>query len=119
MQSGNGIDLAAIHQLLMELVEIVRGQGNRLDAIDGRLDGHTGKLNELIVALNEHRRRFAEVAGVLNDHSRELAELIEGLRDLRGTVAHYHHSVVGHGIAVNRLEERVTMIEGRLDLGPP
>jgi hypothetical protein len=43
-RSGNGIDLAAIYQLLTE--------------ISGRLDGNDLKLNELVGTVNEHTRRF-------------------------------------------------------------
>ena len=89
-QSGNGIDLSAIYQLLTE--------------ISGRLDRHEGKLNELVVTANEHGRRFDQVATILNEHSRKFEDLFHGLTDLRDAVGQYHLSVVGQGIAVNRLE---------------
>jgi hypothetical protein len=94
-QSGNGIDLAAIYQLLTE--------------VSGRLDGHESKLNELIGAVNEHNRRFDAIRSVLDD-------LTHGQAELREALSQYHYSVVGQGIAVNRLAERVKLIEENLGL---
>jgi hypothetical protein len=94
-QSGNGIDLAAIYQLLAE--------------ISGRLDGHGSKLNELVGAINEHNRRFDQIGSVLDD-------LTHGQAEIREALSQYHYSVVGQGMAVNRLAERVKLIEEHLGL---
>ena len=93
-RSGNGIDLAAVYQILTE--------------ISGRLDNHETKLNELVGTSNEHSRRFDQIGGILNDHGRRFDVLSQELTDLRDAVAHYHHSVVGQGMALNEIEERVS-----------
>ncbi len=103
-QSGDGVDISAVYALLTQ--------------VSARLDGIEDKLNELVVAINQHSRKFDEVAGVLNEHNRKLENLTHGLTDLRDAVTHYHHSVVGHGIAVNRLDKRVKLLEEHLGLGP-
>ena len=101
-QSSNGVDLQAVVQLLHD--------------ISGRLDNHDRKLNEIVATVNDHIRRFDEVAVILNDHGRKLDDLAQAVTDLRGTVGHYHHSVIGQGIVVNDLDERVKRLEERLAL---
>lgn len=90
MQSGNGIDLAAIYQLLTEVAQ-------RVGAIEGRLGNHD--------------RRFEAIDRKLGDVSADLA----GLRE---TVTNYHASVLGHGILISELNERVRRIERHLNLEP-
>jgi hypothetical protein len=101
-QSSNGIDLAAVYQLLTE--------------ISGRLDGHDSKLNELVRAVNEHDRRFDEIRSVLDGHNVKLDDLTNGQTELREALSQYHYSVVGQGLAVNRLADRVRVIEEHLGL---
>lgn len=125
MQSGNGIDLAAIHQLLTEVAQTVRGHSERFDRVEARLDSHTQKLNELTVGVNEHNRTLNELAAVVNEHSRKLDHLTAvvddtavGLREVRLTLYQYHEAVVGQGMSLTRLEERVKRLEEHLHLDP-
>ncbi len=104
MQSGNGIDLAAIHQLLTEVAQTVRGHSERFERIEARLDSHTEKLNELVAAVNRH--------------SRKMDDLSASLGELRLGVQQYHSAVIGHGIELTGLAERVKRIEDHLHLGP-
>ncbi len=90
MQSGNGIDLAAIYQLLTAVAEQIAA----------------------------HDRRFDQVAEVLNEHSRKIDDVVAGLRELRLTLYQYHEAVVGHGVSLTRLDERVRSIEEHLHLDP-
>ena len=83
-RSGDGVDIGAVYELLAETA---------------------GKLNELILTVNEHSRRFDEVAAVLNGHGHKFDDLSRRMTDLHDAVGHYHYSVVGHGIAVNLLED--------------
>jgi hypothetical protein len=85
-QSGNGIDIAAIYQLLSEVAETVRGHSGRLDHIDHRLDHIDHRLDH--------------IDGRLDD-------LTVGLADLRSAVTNYHSTVLGHGILISELDERV------------
>ena len=109
MQSGNGIDLAAVYQLLIEVAQTVRDHSGRFDRIEARFDSHTQKLNELSVVVNDHTRKLDQLANVVDD-------VTAGLRELRLTVYQYHEAVVGHGIEMTRLGERVTRIEAHLNL---
>jgi hypothetical protein len=81
--SGNGVDLAAVYQLLSEVARKV----------------------------GEHDRRFDQIDRRLGDMSAEIA----GLRE---SVTNYHSSVLGHGILISELEERVRRIERHLKLDP-
>ena len=125
MASGNGIDLAAVYQLLSEVAQRVEAHDQRFDRIDAcfehielRLNDHAAKLNELVGAINEHTRRFDRAADILNEHGRKLGDLAQGVTGLRDTVSHYHNTVVGHGMLLNDFEERLKRIESRLDLDP-
>ncbi len=90
MSGGNGIDIAAVYQLLT------------------RVAGTQG----------DHTR-------VLDDHTHQLADLTRGVNDLhdgqatlRQTVTEYHSSVIGHGILISQLEDRVRRTKQHLNLSP-
>lgn len=89
MQSGNGIDLAAVYQLLTEMAG----------------------------TLAAHDRRFDQLAAVANEHGRKIDDLAAGLQELRLAVMQYHDAVIGHGVELTRLGERVKRIEAHLALG--
>ena len=88
--SGNGIDLAAIYQLLTEVARKVDGHDRRFDHIDNKFQEIDARLGEM----------SADIAG------------------LREAVTNYHASVLGHGILIGELEERVRRIERHLKLDP-
>jgi ABC-type transporter Mla subunit MlaD len=111
MSSGNGIDIAAVYQLLTEVARTLAGHDRKLDAQDR-------KLNEIIVVVNDHTRKLDELAGVVNRHDRKLDDLTTDIAGLRETVTHYHATVLGHGILYSELEERVRRIERHLKLEP-
>jgi hypothetical protein len=90
MQSGNGIDLGAVYALLQEVAQ-------RLAA---------------------HDRRFDQIAEVLNEHARKIDDLMAEVIELRLSVNQYHGAVIGHGIDLTRLTERVKRIEAHLSLDP-
>jgi hypothetical protein len=54
----------------------------------------------------------------VNGHDPELDELSASLADLRGTLPHYHSSVLGHGILYSEIEERVRGLERHLHPDP-
>ncbi len=139
MSERNGPDIGAVYQLLTEVARIVAGHDRRFDAHDRRFDEHdrrfdavlarldehdrrfdehSGKLNELIVTVNGHTRKLDELADIVNRHERKLDDLGASLADLRETLTHYHASVLGHGILLSELEERVRRIERHLRLEP-
>ena len=160
MSGGNGIDIAAVYQLLTRVAETLSEQMNILNehsrVLDGHtrvldahtrvldehsrvLDGHTRvldghstildaqarMLNELSSVLNQHTRILGDHTRVLNDHTlilhdhtRQLNDLTHGQATLRQTLTEYHSSVMGHGILISQLEDRVRRIEHHLDLPP-
>jgi ABC-type transporter Mla subunit MlaD len=111
MSGGNGVDIAAVYQLLSQVARTV--------------SDHTSILNDQTRVLNDHTR-------VLDDHTQQLAELKRdvggltgdvkdlayGQSTLRQTVTEYHSSVIGHGILISHLEDRVRRIEHHLNLPP-
>ena len=109
-QSGNGVDIGAVYSLLTEVAESIRGHNVRLENVET-------KLNELVVVVNDHTRKFDEIAALLNQHGLNFADLSQGLTDLRDAVGQYHYSVIGQGIALNHLAERVSLLEAHLGLG--
>jgi len=118
MQSGNGIDLAAIHQLLTEVAETVRGHSERFDRIDARLDGiearldrHERTLNELVVTVNDHTRKLDQLTMIVNDHTRKIDDVAAGLAELRSTVSQIHSAVIGHGLDISEFNERLSRLE--------
>ena len=125
MSGHDGPDISAVYQLLSEVARIVAGQDRRFDehdrrfdAHDRRFDEHTGKLNELISVVNGHGSKLDELAAVVNAHDRKLDVLSADLAGLRETLTHYHASVLGHGILISELQERVRRIERHLHLEP-
>jgi hypothetical protein len=88
--SGNGVDIAAVYQLLREVADRVIAHDGRFAAID---------------------RRFSTI-------DRQFAEVRSDIADLRHTLTQYHASVLGHGILISDLERRVLRIEDHLHLPP-
>jgi sugar phosphate isomerase/epimerase len=89
-QSGNGIDIGAVYQLLSEVAQTVRSHDEQFARLNGRLDGVEGRLEDL----------DASVA------------------DLRSAVRDYHTTVTGHGMLYGELEQRIRRIERHLKLEP-
>lgn len=95
--SGNGVDIAAVYQLLSQVAQTV--------------NEHTRILTEHTRVLNEHTL-------LLHEHGRKLDDLEHGQVTLRQTLTQYHASVMGHGILFSELEHRVRRIEEHLNLPP-
>jgi ABC-type transporter Mla subunit MlaD len=97
MSGINGPDIAAVYQLLTQVARTVTGHDRKLDDLSTEVAG----LREVVAA-----------------HDRKLDDLAAGLASLRDTVTHYHSSVLGHGILISELDERVRRIERHLRLEP-
>ena len=97
MSGINGPDIAAVYRLLTEVSRTVAGYDSRLDSFDRKLDG---------------------IVARLADHDQKLDDLAAGLSSLREAVTHYHSTVIGHGILISELDERVRRIERQLKLEP-
>ena len=61
---------------------------------------------------------LVQMSGRLDSHERKLDDLSVGLADLRAAVTNYHSAVLGHGILIGELDERVRRIERHLKLEP-
>jgi len=96
-QSGNGIDIAAVYNLLMQM--------------SAPLDSHDRKLDQLLAVINEHTL-------TLSDHTRQLDDLNAGVTGLRSDVGPYQEAVAGQGIHYSELDGRVRRVERHLRLEP-
>jgi hypothetical protein len=96
-QSGNGVDIGTIYQLLLQM--------------SARLNSHDRKLDQLLEIVNEHSRTFV-------DHTHQFNDLNAAVAGLRSAVGDYHETVVGHGIHCSELDGRVHRIEQYLKLDP-
>jgi hypothetical protein len=61
---------------------------------------------------------LTQVARTVTGHDRKLDDLAAGLASLRDAVTHYHSSVLGHGLPISELDERVRRIERHLRIEP-
>ena len=132
MSERNGPDIAAVYQLLTEVARIVGEHTRRFDQIDRRLAAHDhrfdehdrrfveqgSKINELVATLNEHGRVLGDIAAAVNRHEAKLDDLAASQNSLRESLTLYYSAVVGHGIAMSDLDERVRRIERHLNLEP-
>ena len=99
--SGNGVDIAAVYQLLSRVAETVSQHDQRLGQIVQTVTSHDQMLVSLVSKLRDMRRTTATKA--------ELA-------DVRQAQTLHHSSVMGHGIMISELEDRVRRIEQHLSL---
>jgi hypothetical protein len=75
-------------------------------------------IGQVVAMLGDVLAGQAEIRAELRDHSRQLADLNSGMVSLRQTVTEYHSAVLGHGILISNLEDRVRRIEAHLNLPP-
>jgi hypothetical protein len=68
--------------------------------------------------LTEVARTVAGHDSRLDSIDRRLDDLTAGLSSLREAITHYHSTVIGHGILISELDERVRRIERHLRLEP-
>ena len=87
--SGNGVDLAAVYQLVAQVAQTV----------------------------TRHDQVLGSMAAELRDLRRTMATK-DDLADLRQAVTQYHASVLGHGILISELDARLRRVEQHLNLPP-
>ncbi len=95
--SGNGVDIAAVYQLLSQVADTVLR--------------HDRMLLELRRDMDEVKQRMAtkeDLKGLAT--KQDLAEVREALN-------FYHSAVVGHGIQLTELDTRLRRVEERLGMG--
>jgi len=64
------------------------------------------------------RETVSGLSEIVVGHDHKLDDLATGLASLREAVTHYHSTVLGHGILISELDERVRRIERHLKLEP-
>ena len=90
--SGNGVDIAAVYELLRSVADTVITHDQRFARMEERMG-----------------RGFSEAR-------RAIAELSRNVGEVRRELASYHASVVGHGILITELDERVSRLERHVGL---
>ncbi len=111
MSQGNGGDIGAVYQLLLQVAETVRGHDSRFESLDRRLEGVDRQFETV-------NRQFETVNRQFETVNRGFKEVRADIAGLRQAVTAYHSSVLGHGILISELEERVRRIEQHLELPP-
>jgi DNA repair ATPase RecN len=124
-QSGNGIDIAAVYQLLLEMSARIDTMSARMDTMSARMDTMSARMDTMSARLDSHDRKLDQLLGIANDHGRTLADhtgrlddLNAGVTNLRTAVAGYHETVISHGIHYSELGDRVRRVERHLKLEP-
>ncbi len=111
MSGPNGPDIAAVYQLLTQVARTVTGHDRKLD----NLSAEVGDLRTTVSGLGGMVTGLSEIVA---GHDRKLDDLGAGLTSLREAVTKYHSTVLGHGILISELDERVRRIERHLRLEP-
>ena len=101
-QSGNGIDIGTIYELLTRMSARMDTMSARMDTMSARMDTMSAQLSQLTT--------------VVIDHTRQLDDLQASVAGLRGDVQHYHEAVVSQGIHYSELEGRMLRVERHLKL---
>ena len=95
--SSNGVDLAAVYQAVMAL-------SGQMSALTDRVDRQDRKMEVLI----ENQFKLAEGQAKLASK--------DDLARLRQTVVEYHSAVIGHGVLISELDDRLRRVEQHIGL---
>lgn len=82
--------------------------------------GHVMAMLQNVLATQQEMRTElrAEIQALRTEHGAKLDDLSGQVGNLRQAVAEYHSSVIGHGVLISQLEDRVRRIEQHLKLPP-
>jgi DNA helicase IV len=102
------------------VLQLLRGMRSELAEVSAKVDRRADELRaEFKSEMNSLR---ADVASDLATMQSDLAAMQKDTRDqiegLRRAVVEYHSTVVGHGVLISELEERVRRVEQVLNLPP-
>jgi chromosome segregation ATPase len=124
-QSGNGIDIGVVYQLLLEMSARMDAMSARMDTMSARMDTMSARMDTMSARLDSHDRKLDQLLDVANehsrtlsDHTRQLDDLNAGAAELRSAVGGYHEAVVSQGIHYTELDGRVRRIERHLKFEP-
>lgn len=89
--------------------------------------GHlVAMVQSVLVGQDAMRRELkADIAALRTDHGRKIDALAADVADLRSqmtsmreALTQYHSSVIGHGLLITELDERLRRVERHLGLSP-
>lgn len=106
--SGNGIDLGAIHQILLGISQVQQDHGRQLADLRMQLRTEMGGV----------RSEIGDIRSEISDIRSEIRDIRSEIGGLRRQVTEYHSSVLGHGILISELDQRVRRLEEHLGLPP-
>jgi hypothetical protein len=99
-QSGNGIDIAAVYQLLLDMSARMDGMSARMDGMSAQMGGMSERMDGMSARLDSHDRKLDQLLDLGNEHghtlanhTRQLDDLSAGATELRSAVAGYHETV--------------------------
>ena len=107
--SGNGIDLGAIHQILLGIAQVQQDHGQQLA-------GLRTEMNDVRSQMHDVRSQMHDVRSQMHDMRSQMNDMRSQIGGLRQQVTEYHSSVLGHGILISELDQRVRRIEEHLGL---
>jgi hypothetical protein len=117
-QSGNGIDIGVVYELLTQVSARLDSHDSKLDQLLAIVNDHSRILGDHSRILGDHSRILADHSRILADHSRQLDDLKASMTELRAAVGDYHGAVVSQGIHYSELEGRILRVERHLKLDP-
>ena len=91
------------------VLQLLRGMRSELTEVNSKIDRRADELRGEIASLR------ADVASDLASMQKETREQIVGLRR---AVIDYHSTVIGHGVLISELDERLRRVEQVLNLPP-
>ena len=109
--SGNGADIGQVLTIVQDLAVGQREVRATLQEHSRMLEGH-GRM------LESHGRILESHGRMLEQHSRKLEDLSADMSGMRQQLTEYHASVLGHGVLISELDQRVRRIERHLNLPP-
>jgi hypothetical protein len=75
-------------------------------------------LGTVAADMREMKADMREVKAQLCEHDHKIDEVASGVSSLRAALTEYHSAVVGHGVLIGDLEDRVRRIERHLGFAP-
>ena len=108
--------MAEPDDMVLRLLRDMRGDMATKKDVDGLRSEITGLHSKIADVRSEVHSLRADVASDLLTVEKRLSDQIVGLRR---AVVEYHSSAVGHGMLISEFEERLRVVEQRLDIRRP
>ena len=102
--SGNGADLGQVIAMLQSVLVAQEGMWVAQD-------GFRNELGEVRSELGEARGELRELREGMHTRDRKVDGLADQVAGLRQALDDHHNAVIGHGVLIGGLDERVTRLE--------